>query len=35
VIDVDLKKIDSLAVGELNPEIGEVKAMPDCRSPSG
>jgi sporulation protein YlmC with PRC-barrel domain len=25
VIDVDQKKVDSLAVGELNPEIGDIK----------
>ncbi len=33
VIDVDQKKIDSLAVGELNPEIGEVKGYVGLQIP--
>jgi sporulation protein YlmC with PRC-barrel domain len=33
VLDVDQKKIDSLAVGELNPEIGEVKGYSGLQIP--
>ena len=33
VVDVDQKKIDSLAVGELNPEIGEVKGYSGLQIP--
>lgn len=33
VIDVDQKKIDSLAVGELNPEIREVKGYSGLQIP--
>jgi sporulation protein YlmC with PRC-barrel domain len=33
VIDVDQKKIDSLAVGELNPEIGEIKGYSGLQIP--
>ncbi len=33
VVDVDQKKIDSLAVGELNPEIGEVKGYSGMQIP--
>lgn len=33
VLDVDQKKIDALAVGELNPEIGEVKGYNGLQIP--
>ncbi|MFA5615000.1 MAG: PRC-barrel domain-containing protein [Methanoculleus sp.] len=33
VIDVDQKKIDALAVGELNPEIGEIKGYSGLQIP--
>ncbi|RXE57098.1 photosystem reaction center subunit H [Methanoculleus taiwanensis] len=33
VIDVDGKKIDSLAVGSLNPEIGELKGYKGLHIP--
>ena len=33
VLDVDQKKIDALAVGELNPEIGEVKGYTGLKIP--
>jgi sporulation protein YlmC with PRC-barrel domain len=33
VIDVDAKKIDSLAVGNLNPEIGEIKGYKGMQIP--
>jgi len=33
VLDVDQKKVDSLAVGELNPEIGEVKGYAGMQIP--
>jgi sporulation protein YlmC with PRC-barrel domain len=33
VIDVDQKKIDSLAVGSLNPEIGEIKGYTGLKIP--
>ncbi len=33
VIDVDGKKIDSLAVGNLNPEIGDLKGYKGIRIP--
>jgi len=34
VIDVDQKKIDALAVGELNPRSGRSRVTQGCRSPS-
>jgi sporulation protein YlmC with PRC-barrel domain len=33
VLDVDQKKIASLAIGELNPEIGEVKGYAGLQIP--
>jgi len=33
VLDVDQKKIASLAIGDLNPEIGEVKGYTGLRIP--
>jgi sporulation protein YlmC with PRC-barrel domain len=33
VVDVDAKKIESLAVGNLNPEIGEIKGYKGMQLP--
>jgi sporulation protein YlmC with PRC-barrel domain len=33
VIDVDQKKVDSLAVGSLNPEIGDIKGYAGLKIP--
>ncbi|KUG21409.1 hypothetical protein ASZ90_008844 [hydrocarbon metagenome] len=33
VLDVDGKKIDALAVGNLNPEIGELKGYKGMQIP--